>query len=304
MLVPEATIKNGEADPTERNNALLMALWRLLVPVARLCLAQGETYAAADDLLKKAFVQEAAALQPGAPGHGMVSRVSTATGINRREVTRLTKLGAQKRQVKQPLVSELFARWTTGSGWRDSSGTPLVLKRQGGEPSFEALAQEITRDVHPRSLLDEMLRLGIARHDEEQDMVSLNGDSFVPANDSRHMLNFLSDNVGDHLEGAVSNLLHNGTGHLEQAVFADGLSPESIEALRPVVMEQWHALRNALVPQLTKHIEADTAAQLPQTQRIRIGLYSFTEPVSSGEPAVGKAVARKKSRSSAKEPPK
>ena len=65
---------------------------RLLVPLARLCLAHGITYATAEVALKRAFVQEASALQPGAPEHGMVSRISTATGINRREVTRLTKV--------------------------------------------------------------------------------------------------------------------------------------------------------------------------------------------------------------------
>ena len=87
------TTKADEASAaTNEDTALFRTLSRLLVPIARLCLANGITFATADEVLKRAFVQEANALQPGAPEHGKVSRISTATGINRREVTRLTQL--------------------------------------------------------------------------------------------------------------------------------------------------------------------------------------------------------------------
>ena len=39
---------------------------------------------------------------------------------------------------------------------------PRALPRVGPAPSFESLAQEVTRDVHPRALLEELLRLKLA----------------------------------------------------------------------------------------------------------------------------------------------
>ena len=54
-----------------------------------------------------------------------------------------------------------------------------ALPRQGAAPSFESLAQEITRDVHPRSLLDELCRLGLATWDEAGDTVALSREAFV-----------------------------------------------------------------------------------------------------------------------------
>ena len=89
----------------------------------------GVTFAAVDEMLKRAFVQEANALQPGAPAHGTVSRISTATGINRREVARLTRSRSPARPAKPPLATQLFARWTTDPAYRDHDGAPSVLKR-------------------------------------------------------------------------------------------------------------------------------------------------------------------------------
>ena len=283
------------------DTALFRTLSRLFAPIARLCLANGITFATADEVLKRAFVQEANALQPGAPDHGKVSRISTATGINRREVTRLTQLEAPERATKQPVASEILARWTTDHAYRNLNGEPSALNRLGPAPSFEVLAQSITRDVHPRSLLDELIRLDLVNHDENLDLVSLSRTDFVPKSDSRQMLNFLGDNVGDHFNAAVANVLDDGNSHLEQAVFADELSTESLEALRPLVMAHWNSLHEKMVPALTSLIEADKHAGRTQDQRVRIGLYTFTDTTSDSSTAQKSQTARRFRKSASKE---
>lgn len=290
-------------DASYEETALVRALDRLLVPIARLCLANGITFATADEVLKRAFVQEANALQPGAPEHGKVSRISTATGINRREVTRLTQLEVPERATKQPVASEILARWTTDHAYRNPKGEPSALNRLGPAPSFETLAQSITRDVHPRSLLDELIRLDIVTHDENLDLVTLSRTDFVPRGDSRQMLNFLGDNVGDHLNAAVANVLDAGNSHLEQAVYADELSKESLEALRPLVMAHWNSLHEKMVPVLTSLIEADKLAGRTQDQRVRIGLYTFTDSTSDSTAAQKSQTARRFRKSAPKENP-
>ena len=291
-------------DSAHPDEVLLGALSRLLAPLARLCLENGTTFAQAEEVLKKVFVQEANALQPGAPGHGAVSRISNATGINRREVTRLTKSDTSDRSSKPPLATELFARWTTDPVFRDRNGAPCALKRKGSAPSFEALAQSITRDVHPRSLLEELVRLGLAHHDEDSDCVILGRSDFVPSGDSRQMLDFLSDNVGDHLAAAVANVVSDDRRHLEQAVFADELSAESVEALRPLIAAPWQALRDAMVPAITELIEADRLAGRKQDRRVRIGLYTFTEATPDTESPATEPKVRRNRKNTIKENPK
>ncbi len=275
--IEKSSVDTNVSDVARPAAELSGTLNQLLFPLARLCLENGITFQAVEEMLKLAFVHQADALQPGAPVHGAVSRISTSTGISRREVTRLHRSQAPARSTKPPLSTEVFARWTGDPAFRDSNGLPSPLKRQGPAPSFESLAQSITRDVHPRSMLEELIRLGLAQHDEVSDCVSLPPGDFVPHADSQQMLGLLGDNVGDHLKAAVDNVIHRENRHIEQAVFADELSAESIEALHPLVAAHWDALRDAMVPALTALIEADRLAGRPQDQRVRVGLYAFSE---------------------------
>ena len=71
--------------------ALKEALERLLAPLAQLCLARGLRFAVVEEILKKQqFVEMARSGVPVAPAARDVSRVSAATGLTRREVTRIT----------------------------------------------------------------------------------------------------------------------------------------------------------------------------------------------------------------------
>jgi hypothetical protein len=282
--------------PPQNNDTtseLLDAIGRLLLPVASLCLAKGVHFAAVEEQVKQVFVQAADSLAPQGAGHGRVSRISTATGLTRREVTRLVKADSAPRAIKQSASSELFARWTGDAVYRDESGTPLILNRVGDAPSFEALAHSITRDIHPRSMLDELLRLKIVAYDVVTDTVALSRSEFVPYGDDRQLFEFLGSNVGDHLHAAVQNITCGGNEHLEQAIFADELSEESVKKLRILFMEQWQAICDAVVPQVLALIEEDHKAGRAQDQRVRLGLYSYNENCA-GEPPTDEPLSRPK----------
>lgn len=169
---------------------------------------------------------------------------------------------------------------------RDSRGKPKALPRHGPAPSFEALAKAVTRDVHPRSLLDELVRLGLAEHDATTDTVRPIKTAFVPRDDRARMVGFLGQNVGDHLAASVANVLGDERQHFEQAVFADELSDASIAAAKKLVNAQWRAALAALVPELEELVQADlAAAKRDKThradRRLRIGLYSFDDTMKS-----------------------
>ena len=258
--------------------ALHDAVAGLMSALARLGVARGLPYAAVDEMLKRAFVQAADAAHPGLLPHRKVSRISTVTGINRREVTRLTQPGDSKPKSRgRSLVSEVFAHWLTDRRYRTRDGVPRVLPRHGALPSFESLAQEITRDVHPRSLLDELLRLQLATLDADSDQVTLSQHA-VPRGDSVRMLGFLGENVGDHLSAAVENVLGGGGRHFEQAIFADGLSEETMAWVRQSIRAHWQELLARMVPELESRIAVDGRQPPAPERRMRLGLYSFEDP--------------------------
>jgi hypothetical protein len=265
--------------------ALQDALRAVLAPLAQLAVAQGLPYAALEGALKQAVVQAAAAAHPQVAPQRSVSRISTATGINRREVTRLVQAGTAAPRPPRSPASALFAHWMSDPAYLDAQGAPRVLPRLGAAPSFETLAQAVTRDVHSRSLLDELLRLKLATLDEAADTVALLRGGFVPRGDRQRMLGFLSDNVGDHLRAAVENLLADGSRHFEQAVFADGLSANSVRQLHTLIGPQWKALLEALVPPLEGWVRADAQQPEAPRHRVRIGLYAFDDlPADADSP--------------------
>ena len=265
--------------------ALSAALLAVLLPLARLAVGQGLPFAAVEELLKRSFVQAAREAQPDPAAARMVSRISTATGINRREVTRLYDAEPDARPQPRSVVAELFAHWTTAAAFRDRRGAPRDLPRQGKGASFETLAHAVTRDVHARTLLDELLRLGVATHDAARDTVTLQRDAFVPRGDALRMLEFFAANVGDHVSAAAQNVLTDGKRHFEQAVFAHELSAESMQEVRSLVTAQWQALIEAMVPRLEQLIAADATSDRRCDQRLRVGLYSFHESAPAAPPA-------------------
>jgi len=158
---------------TEEHQALLAATRALMLPLARLLVARGVPYAQAEESLKTAMVQAAQEANRDGLPHRLVSRIATITGINRREVTRLTRLEHAPSVPQRSAAAQTFHRWRSNPAYLDARGEPLTLARQGDAPSFESLARGVTQDVHPRSLLDELLRLGMARHDADADTVAL-----------------------------------------------------------------------------------------------------------------------------------
>jgi hypothetical protein len=259
--------------------ALAQALRQLLEPIAGLAIARGVPFVTVEDLLKSAFVDAARGAHPNLPGHRMVSRISTATGINRREVSRITQTRDEPVEPRRSPATRVFTKWLADPALKTSNADVMPLPRTGPAPSFEALAHSVTRDVHPRSLLDELCRLGLARI--EGDTVHAARDAIVPRGDSERMLGFLANNVGDHMRAAIVNVLAETPPHLEQAVFADDLSQVSLDAFRKVMRTQWKALLEATVPILQALIDSDREAGRTQDQRVRVGLYTYTEAMTA-----------------------
>src|SRR5512134_608072 len=119
-------------DDASADAALHAALARLIEPLARLAVARGVPFSVLDDLLRAAVVAQAHAAHPGLPEHRRTSRVSAATGLNRREVDRLLQ-APKRRAVEAPAprspAAMVFAHWRSGAAYQTKAGTPRMLPR-------------------------------------------------------------------------------------------------------------------------------------------------------------------------------
>jgi Family of unknown function (DUF6502) len=269
--------------------ALLAAMGHLLKPFAKLGLAKGVPIQAIEELIRHAYVDAAKQACEGDNPERLTSRISTMTGLTRREVGRIQQAPSLELPATRSAATDMLTQWTSQAAYVDKKKTPIAIPRQGPAPSFEALAANVTKDVHARSLLAEMIRLNLVTHRKTTDTVELLENIFVPNDDWPQMVGFLGVNVGDHLEAAVTNVLGDGHQHFEQALLADELSAESVVEAKALISTQWRHLITTLGPELQALMDADKAANRPQDQAVRIGLYSMSKAMPS--PAVSAELA-------------
>jgi hypothetical protein len=267
--------------------SLLKALRHVMRPLVRLMLRKGVTYLVFADLLKEVFVDVADRefrLDDKAPTD---SRISLLTGVHRKDVRRLRNTSDPAASTLPENITfgaQLVNAWTSAPFCNDA-GQPLPLPRLasvGGDRSFDALVAKVSTDIRARVVLDEWLRLGVVRLDE-QEHVHLEAQAFVPQKGFDEKAAYLGHNLHDHACAAVHNLSSEGPAFFERSVHYDALAPKSVEALREAVAsEGMQALLsfNRLASELEFH---DLPSQEPR-QRITVGLYFYTEAADPNSP--------------------
>jgi Family of unknown function (DUF6502) len=261
----------------------LAAALRLIEPMVEMLLHEGVTYPRFANALKKTFLESATSLLESSASRVNDSSLSTLTGIHRKDVREWRSVGQTRPQAKTlGAVTEVFTRWANDPDYCDQQGRPRVLDRAGGPGSFEALAACVSRDVHPHTLLQELIRLGVVSRVEDAanpggDKVSLCADAFVPKKGDAEMLQLFSDNVGDHLAAATHNLKGSAAPMLEQSVFADNLRPASAAALSTMARQIWADTFHEIVREATALSDRDRG-QPGADQRVRVGMYFYHGP--------------------------
>ena len=262
--------------------ALIRALRQVMRPLVRLMLRKGVTFSVFVDLLKEVFVEVADRefrLDAKPPSD---SRISLLTGVHRKDVRRLRKdddsaLEALPENIT--LGAQLVSVWANSKPFCKSAGKTLPLPRLasvGGDCSFDALVAKVSTDIRARVVLDEWLRLGVVRLDE-QDCVHLEAEAFVPQKGFDEKAAYFGHNLGDHANAAVHNVSADGRPFFERSVHYDALSPASVETLRQAVSNEGSQLLLGF-SSMAADLENSDCGKIDQAQRITIGLYFYTEP--------------------------
>jgi len=220
---------------TTQQTALFKAIKRILRPMVSIMLRQGITYTAFIDLLKDTYV-EVADQEFVIDGKRQTdSRISVLTGVHRKEVKRIREIETavlEPKERKASLGAQLMAFWLGNPSCIDENGKPLALPRVsvGEEMSFDSMVKMVTKDVHPRSLLDDWLSQGIVSSDSDG-LVVLHESGYVPDEDYEEKLYFAGKNIGDHLAVVKHNLAGQKKPMLDRAVYYHDLSEESVQIL-------------------------------------------------------------------------
>jgi Family of unknown function (DUF6502) len=250
---------------------------RALLPIAQLCLASGLKLPDLVEGMKAALVEAATPNRGDSAARLSDSQISVLTGVHRKDLRRFKTDGALKNTYKASLASQVFSRWRSDPLFLTKAGSPRVLPRihpDADGRSFEALVISTSQDVHPRSVLDELLRLNMVEINA-RDNIKLLAKAFIPKNDANELWQISSQNAYDHLMAIAHNLTGRQPQFLEQALFSDELSTQSAKEFNRLSATCWRLAFEFMLPRLRDLIAQDRAQARPATQRVSLGLYSF-----------------------------
>lgn len=265
---------------------VLRTLGTVLAPLVRLLLASGLDYTRLAAELKLLFIEQARLELTRRGQADTNSAISLLSGVHRKDVRewRENKLGERIAQGVS-MSSQVFARWVQDPLYRDRRKRPKPLPRSGAAPSFDSLARSVTQDVHPYTLLTELIRLGLVKIEPRkgEEYVVPNRDGFVPPAGSRELLELFAGNLSDHASAAVANLLGSAP-RLEQSVFAEGITRESAEHLGELARKLWAQARSEMIAEASRRYAADRDRG-DATYRARFGAYHWEQDSQSGQTA-------------------
>lgn len=268
--------------PLAPRASIVAALRRVLRPLVRLLVAQGITYPFLAAMLKSIFVETAASGFALGARRPTDSRLNLLTGVHRKDIRRLLREPAPEPAVPAGLTlgRRIVARWLADRAYADARGAPSALPRtpsQGGEHSFAALVESVSKNVRPRSVLDELVRLGVVEIDAN-DYVHLVTSGFVPGKELDAKAFYFGEALHDHLAAGAHNLENAGRPFFERSVYYDELSPAAVEALRA----QAEKLAMDVLIDLNKRgmaLEKEDPPAPDTRMRMRLGIYFYSEPV-------------------------
>lgn len=261
----------------ERQAQVLDAVRRVVAPLVRLLVSEGVGYQNLVAQLKPVFLEQALAQILAHGEKDTDSALSLRSGIHRKDIAAWRQNPEPSRKaVKRSVPAEVFSRWVNDPAYLDGD-RPRPLPRSGPAPSFETLARQVNQDVHPLSVLNELLRLGLVEltlDAQGADQVLLRADSYVPQQNWDETLELFVENLRAHLATATQNLRAEHPLQLEQAAYAGGLTPESAQALAALSRQLWKRMLQEFLAE-ARRLHAQDGGQ--GSQLVRLGVYFHDE---------------------------
>ncbi len=265
-------------EPTDNKQppkALIAATSRILRPLVRGFIGLGLTFPILADILKRTYVDIAKEdFSIHKDKLASDSRISLLTRVHRKDVRKFREETTPPPLdlASSSIAAQIIANWLGNPQFVDKQGQPKPLPRSGDGGSFDTLARNTSKDMHPRAILDELLRSAVVRL--EDDKVHLDTKAFVPRKDFGDLAYYFGLNLHDHAAASVHNLTGNPSPFLDRCVHYSGLSPQSVQILK----KQAHSLGmdalltlNASAQDLAEQDKAEKNAN----KRMTFGVYFY-----------------------------
>jgi hypothetical protein len=262
--------------------ALTAAAERMLKPLVRVLLRNGIPYRAFADIARQVYV-EVAEKEFALPGRAQtVSRISTITGLTRKEVTR-----TQARETPdegegswtQNRAARVIGGWVRDKAYHDRKGRPADLPMEGEKGSFAALVRGFSGDIPARTIAEELARVGAIEllPDGKARLLTR---AYIPRGDQAEKIAILGMEVADLIRTIDHNLTSApGEAYFQRRVSYNNIPRELLPGLTKKLSRKAQACLESLDRELAAADRDSSAAKGSGRVRTGIGIYYFEENV-------------------------
>lgn len=227
------------------STTLRRAVRRVLRPLVRILLRNGVDCGSFEEEVRRAYVDVAMNDFTLAGAKSTISRAATLTGLSRKEVARLHRQPQDPGDATimgQNRAATVIAGWVRDADFQDGRGEPRPLSMDDAAGGFPALVKRYSGDVPPRTVLDELVRVGTVGLLPDG-RARLLARSYVPTQDDAAKLDILGSDVSYLIDTIAHNLDHSGpTARYQRKVLYDDLPEEYAEQFRTYAAEHCQKL--------------------------------------------------------------
>ncbi len=230
--------------------ALLAAFRVLMGPLVRILLRQGISYAEYSEVAKAVYVEVALKDFKVTGRKATRTRIAVMTGLTRKEVKRVIDEAVKERfELKTSFnrLGRVLVGWHTDAEFTGPYGMPLELQYETGNPgdaTFSVLVKKHSGDMSPRSILDELIRVGAVR-ETDADWYRVMRREYIPEAKGTHTFERTGVVVRNFVNTVDFNMTKSapGKGRFERHVTADdGIRKEDLPKFDQYLRERCQAL--------------------------------------------------------------
>lgn len=267
---------------TNLSSIIGSAVSTLLRPLVRILLRNNISYMTFTALAKGVYVQVAREEFQLTGRKQSISRVALLTGLSRKEVLRIKRFTSPDDSAfteKQSRAARVIGGWVRDSRFHDVDNRPALLPLDGEGATFSSLVKTFSGDIPPRSVIDELIRLGVVEHLEDG-RVRLLTPAYVPRTGTAEKLNILGTDVADLINTIDHNLdSAENEPFFQRKVCYNSFPVGHLPQLRRLAADCSQELLEELDRWMSRYDqETGEADSAPERRRAGIAIYYFEGP--------------------------
>jgi len=253
------------------NKTLTTAIRRILRPLMRILLRNGIACGTFEEMVRKAYVDEAFAQARRNNSKATVSSVSAETGLSRKEVKRLKETetsDSENTEQRYNRAIRVISGWLNDPQYVYEEGNPRALSVDGSGTSFASLVKRYSGDIPTKAMLKLLESSNCV--EVKDGLVHLVKNAYVPGSDPKEVVRILGKDTSE----LINTIDHNLTTDSASKWFQRKVSNPRVRTVALSTFKEFSRKRSqALLEELDAWLSDNEADEDEDSRYISLSIY-------------------------------